>query len=479
MVPVESGGQSASVSGSAQPSLPTSARRTVVQRRSEMPVSAEALFAWHERPGAFERLTPGFMPASVLSRSGGITDGSRVTLGVPVGPLTTKWEMEHVGYVAGLEFRDVQRSGPFAHWEHIHRMEPLTAASSVLDDHITYALPLPPFGDVVAGWFTREKLERLLAWRHALTRLDLERHARYAERGPMRIAITGASGFLGVALAAFLSTGGHSVLRIGRARENDVQWDPSRGQLDAAALEGVDAVIHLAGSSVAERWTAAHKRSIRESRLQSTQLISQAIAKLARKPSVLISGSAIGIYGSRGDELLDESSALGDDFLADVGREWEAATRAAEDAGVRVVHLRTGIVLNPSGGALAKMVTPFLAGVGGKLGSGKQWMSWISREDWIGAAYHALHAPSLRGAVNAVGPEPVTAATFAVTMARVLGRPNLFPVPAIVLKTMFGEMAEGTILASQRVLPKRLVESGFTFAHPSLASALRFELGLG
>lgn len=443
-----------------------------------MPVSAEALFAWHERPGAFERLTPGFMPATVLSRSGGITDGSRVTLGVPVGPVTTKWEMEHVGYVKGREFRDVQRSGPFEHWEHIHRMEPLTAASSVLDDHITYALPLPPFGDVVAGWFTREKLERLLAWRHALTRLDLERHARHAERGAMRIAITGASGFLGTALAAFLSTGGHSVLRIGRGRENDVPWDPSRGQLDAAALEGVDAVIHLAGSSVAERWTAAHKRSIRESRLQSTQLLSQTIAKLARKPSVLISGSAIGIYGSRGDEQLDESSALGDDFLADVGREWEASTRAAEDAGVRVVHLRTGIVLNPSGGALAKMVTPFMAGVGGKLGSGKQWMSWISREDWIGAVNHALHTPSLRGPVNAVGPEPVTAATFAATLARVLGRPNLFPVPAIVLKTMFGEMAEGTILASQRVLPRRLLENGFTFAHPSLASALRFELGL-
>jgi uncharacterized protein (TIGR01777 family) len=418
------------------------------------------------------------MPAQVLARSGGITDGSRVTLGIPVGPVTTTWEMEHTGYVRGREFRDVQRKGPFAHWEHIHRMEPQPDGTSVLDDRITYALPLPPFGDVVAGWFTREKLERLMQWRHALTRLDLERHLQFADRPRMRVAVTGASGFLGTALCAFLTTGGHSVLRIGRGRGNDVQWDPARAALDVAALEGVDAVIHLAGASVAERWTSEHKRAIRESRVQSTRLLAQAIATLQRKPSVFLSGSAIGIYGSRGDEVLDETSAFGADFLADIGREWEAETRAAEDAGVRVVHLRTGIVLNPAGGALAKMVTPFQAGVGGKLGSGAQWMSWISREDWIGAAYHALFTESLRGAVNFVGPEPVTGATFAATLARVLGRPNLFPVPAFALKTLFGEMAEGTILASQRVLPKALEHSGFAFAHPSLATALRFELGM-
>lgn len=443
-----------------------------------MPVSADALFAWHERPGAFERLTPGFMPAKVLSRSGGITDGSRVVLGIPVGPVTTKWEMEHRGYVAGREFRDVQRSGPFAHWEHIHRMDPVSATTSVLDDRITYALPLPPFGDAVAGWFTRDKLERLMKWRHEQTRLDLTRHALYAAQGPMRIAITGASGFLGVSLAAFLTTGGHTVVKIGRGAGNDVSWDPARAELDARALEGVDAVIHLAGASVAERWTPEQKKAIRESRLQSTRLLSETIAKLSVKPKVLLSGSAIGIYGSRGDEVLDESSSLGDDFLAEVGKEWEGATTAAEQAGVRVVHLRTGIVLNPAGGALGKMMLPFQAGVGGKLGSGKQWMSWISREDWIGAAHHALFTASVRGAVNLVAPEPVTGATFAATLARVLGRPNLFPVPAFALKALFGEMAEGTILASQRVLPKALGESGFSFAHPSLASALRFELGL-
>lgn len=459
-----------------------------------MPVSAAELFAWHERPGAFERLTPGFMPAKVAARSGGIRDGGRVSLDIPIGPTSMRWEMEHVGYVAGREFRDVQRSGPLAAWEHVHRMEPQGEHASVLEDRITYRLPVAPFGELVAGHFTREKLERLMRWRHALTRLDLERHARYASRGTSgtrgtrTVAVTGASGFLGGALAAFLTTGGHSVRTVGRGAGSDVRWDPSRDGADArgasladalaTALAGVDAVIHLAGASVAERWTDAHKREIRVSRVESTRLIAEACARMVPKPEVLICGSAVGIYGSRGDEVLDESSTLGDDFLAEVGKEWEAAAQPALDAGIRVVFLRTGIVLNPAGGALGKMLLPFQAGVGGKLGSGKQWMSWISREDWIGAAYHALQTPSVAGPINLTSPEPVTAATFASTLARVLHRPALFPVPAIVLTTLFGEMAHGTILASQRALPKALERAGFEFAHPTLSSALRFELGL-
>jgi uncharacterized protein (TIGR01777 family) len=443
-----------------------------------MPVSADALFAWHEREGAFERLTPGFMPAKVIARTGGITDGSRVTLGVPVGPLTTTWEIEHIGYVKGRVFRDVQRSGPFAQWEHTHAMEPASDGTSVLDDRIVFALPLPPIGDALGGWFTRERLGRLLQWRHVLTRMDLERHAAFASHGKLRIAITGASGFLGTSLAAFLTTGGHHVVRIGRGAGNDFSWDPSRGVLDPRAFEGADAVIHLAGASVAERWTDVRRKEIRESRVQSTQLVAQTIARMTVKPKVLLSGSAVGIYGSRADEVLDESSAHGDDFLGEVGKSWEHETRAAADAGVRVVHLRTGIVLNPAGGALAKMVLPFMAGVGGRLGNGKQWMSWISREDWIGAVHHALQTPTLSGAVNLVSPEPVTGTTFAETLARVLRRPNLLPVPAIALTTLFGEMARGTILASQRALPRALEQSGFRFAHQSLASALRFELGI-
>jgi uncharacterized protein len=449
-----------------------------VLQRSPMPVSAQALFDWHERPGAFDRLTPAFMPATVIARSGGIRDGARVTLGVPVGPVTTKWEIEHEGYVAGREFRDVQKSGPFASWEHTHRMIPQTAETSVLEDHIVYRLPMRPVSDAVAGHFTREKLERLMRWRHSLTRLDLERHAQFAARGPRRIAITGASGFLGGALVPFLTTGGHTVRTVGRGANSDVQWDPARGSLDTAALGGVDAVIHLAGASIAERWTPEQRKAIRESRLTSTRLIAETMARMSPRPEVLISGSAVGIYGSRGDELLDETSALGDDFPAEVGKEWEAATAPARDAGIRVVHIRTGIVLNPGGGALGKMLLPFQAGVGGRLGSGKQWMSWISREDWIGAVHFLLQTAGLEGVFNLTAPEPVTNATFTEAMGRVLHRPTVLPVPAFALTTIFGEMARGTILASQRAVPKALERAGFAFAHPTVSSALRFELGL-
>ena len=451
---------------------------TVVSLRTPMPVSAEALFAWHERPGAFERLTPGFMPARVIERSGGIRDGAKVVLSVPVGPAHTTWRLEHTEYVAGREFRDVQRAGPFAAWEHVHRTEPAADGTSVLDDAITYRLPLPPFGALVADHFTREKLERLLRWRHALTRLDLERHLAYAARGARRVAITGATGFLGGALVPFLTTGGHRVRTIGRGAGSDARWDPASGRLDATALDGMDAVIHLAGSSVAERWTDATKREILESRLQGTRLIAEGCARATVKPEVLICASAVGIYGSPGDEKLDEQSALGDDFLAEVGRQWEAAAAPARDAGIRVVFLRTGIVLNPAGGALAKMITPMLLGAGGRLGSGRQWMSWISREDWVGAVHHALQTPGVEGALNLTAPEPVTNSTFTEALGRILHRPTLAAVPAFVLRALFGEMAGGTVLASQRAQPAALVRSGFAFAHPTLASALRFELGL-
>lgn len=456
---------------------------TVVALRTSMPVGADALFAWHERPGALERLTPGFMPARVIERSGGIRDGATVVLSVPVGPAHTTWRLEHTGYLAGREFRDVQRAGPFAAWEHVHRTEPVADGTSVLDDAITYRLPLPPLGALVADAFTREKLERLLRWRHALTRLDLERHLAYAPRGSRRIAVTGASGFLGRALVPFLTTGGHTVRTIGRGAGSDVRWDPAAerldgGALDGGALDGADAVIHLAGSSVAVRWTASNKREILESRVQGTRLIAEACARAAVKPEVLVCASAVGVYGSRGDETLDDASLLGDDFLADVSKQWEAATAPARDAGIRVVHLRTGIVLNPAGGALAKMLTPMLFGAGGRLGSGAQWMSWISREDWVGAVYHALQTPGVAGALNLTAPEPVTNTTFTETLGRILHRPTLASVPAFALRALFGEMADGAILASQRAYPAALGRSGFRFAHPTLEQALRFELGL-
>jgi uncharacterized protein (TIGR01777 family) len=289
----------------------------------------------------------------------------------------------------------------------------------------------------------------------------------------MTVAITGASGFVGRALAPALRAAGHAVRTVGRGSSSDVQWDPRAGTLRADDLDGVDAVVHLAGASVSERWTPEHKREIFESRVRGTSLLASTIAAMPRKPRVLVSASAIGIYGSRGEEWLSEESTTGDDFLAEVGRAWESNADAARDAGIRVVHPRIGIVLSPDGGALAKMLPAFRFGAGGPMGSGRQWMSWIALDDLIGVIQFALATESLAGPVNAVAPSPVTNAAFGSALGEALHRPAILPVPAFALRLMFGEMAEATVLASQRVRATKLAVAGYAFRYPELDGALR------
>jgi len=293
-----------------------------------------------------------------------------------------------------------------------------------------------------------------------------------------RVAVTGASGFIGGALVPALRRAGWAVHTIGRGAGNDVQWNPATGTVDAAALDGVDAVVHLAGASVAVRWTANARRQILESRTLGTRLIAGAMAASAAPPAVLVSASAIGFFGERGDAILDESSPGGDGFLAEVVRQWEAAADPARAAGIRTVHPRFGIVLNPAGGALQKLLTPFRLGAGGRIGTGAQWMSWVALHDVVRALTFALDTDAILGAVNVVAPQPVTNAEFAATLARVLGRPALLPVPAMALRALFGQMADETLLASQRVHPVRLEAAGFRFDHPALDEALRFEIGV-
>ncbi len=454
----------------------------VVQRSTRVPFPAELVYRWHGRPGAFERLTPPWERVEVLERAGGIEDGARTVLRVGAPPLTFRWTAVHRDHVPGRQFVDEQVQGPFAHWIHTHQFVPDGEAASLLIDRVEYAPPYGLIGAAAGLWLIRRRVERLLAYRHALLQQDLAAHARFADRPPCRIAITGASGLIGRVLSAFLTTGGHSVHPIVRRapREGEIGWDPAAGRLDAAALEGCDAVIHLAGENVAGgRWTRSRRRRIRESRQRGTGLIAETIAKLERPPRVLVSATAIGIYGERGDEALSESSAPAPPgrFLADVCREWEAATEPARRAGVRLALPRFGVVLSPAGGALGKMLPFFRAGAGGPAGNGRQWMSWISLDDAIGAIHHALFTDTLSGPFNAVGPAPVTNRAFAETLGRVLGRPALLPVPAVALRLIFGEMAQETILASARVLPDRLLASGYAFRHPTLEAALRFELG--
>lgn len=293
----------------------------------------------------------------------------------------------------------------------------------------------------------------------------------------MNILVSGGSGFLGTALIAGLKADGHRVRVLTRSQDaagpDTPFWNPEAGELDRAAVIGTDAVINLSGSPIATRWNAEKKREIRESRLRCTTLLAETIASLSTRPGVFISMSATGYYGDRGDELMTESSTPAHDFLAEVCVAWEAAAAPAGRAGVRVVHPRMGLVLSPAGGLLKQALPPFRAGIGGPLGSGKQWWSWIVLHDVVAAFRHVLMADELRGPVNFVAPGAVPNAEFAKTLGTVLGRPSAMPVPTVALKLLFGEAAEGAILTGVHAVPEALDKTGFQFAHPTLEPALR------
>ena len=291
----------------------------------------------------------------------------------------------------------------------------------------------------------------------------------------MKIVVTGSTGLVGSALVPSFASAGHEVVRLKRPSH----WDPEKRTVDLAAFAGVDAVVHLAGESIASgRWTAARKERILESRVTGTKLIAETIGRLDPPPQVLVSASAIGYYGDRGNEVLREESGPGTGFLPQVCRQWEAATDAATGKGIRVVHLRTGLVLSGKGGAMGKMLLPFKMGAGGKIGSGDQYWSWISIDDLCAAIAHCVRTTGLHGPVNTVSPSPVTNLEFTKALGRVLGRPTIFPMPAFAARIALGEMADALLLASARVEPAKLLASGFVFRHKDVEPALRQILAL-
>ncbi|HEY9681084.1 MAG TPA: TIGR01777 family oxidoreductase [Oculatellaceae cyanobacterium] len=467
-------------------------------QQSQMPLSAADLFAWHKRPGAFERLSPPWVDMKVLERTGGIEEGARVVLEIKQGPVALRWTLEHTDFEDGHQFKDYQVSGPFVSWVQLHACEPIDDNSSFLKDLVTYELPLHMVSRAFGVPMIQHELRRLFRYRHRLMLKDCESVRRYSNLPfgldgvpRKRVLVTGSTGLVGRHLVPFLWTQNCEVVRLKRPTSDHSEvvrtfpnpepvaiWEPSSGFMESSVLENIDCVVHLSGDNLARgRWDEAKKERLRESRMSSTRLLVETILNMKNRPSAFLGASAIGFYGNRDEQLVDETKQVGSGFLAHLCEEWESITEPLKQAGVRVVNLRIGVVLSPRGGALGAMLPIFQAGGGGPIGSGNQYLSWISPDDLSNGIFHCIVTDSVSGPVNLVAPNPVRNKIFAETLAHVLFRPAFMPLPAFAARAIFGEFADEALLSGARVLPKKLVDSGYIFRDPDLETALRSQLG--
>lgn len=452
------------------------------EKVTRLPVPARRAFAWHLHPGAFERLTPPWDPTQLIAYEG-VGEGEKVVLRV-VAPWPRKWVAIHEDFIPGVQFKDRQLRGPFPKWVHTHRVEPAPGTASddpralpassagecLMRDDISYRLPFGPLGVIAHALFMKRQINAMFDHRHATLFSDLVDHATMAGDRRLKVAITGARGMIGSALGGYLGCGGHAVRPIARQDGLTFDLDPVRG---------CDVLVHLAGEPIVQRWTQDSRSRIRRSRVDRTRLLVEALGRMPahERPKVLLSGSAVGFYGDGGDAPLSEASGPGEGFLADVAREWEAAAAPAAELGIRTVLLRTGVVLTPRGGALKKMLMPFKLGAGGRLGTGEQYLPWITLDDQLRAMYQCMLDGRISGPVNLTAPEPVTNAQFTKTLGRVLRRPTRIPAPQRMMKLVYGEMVDQVLLQGQRADPAVLQQHGFAFKQPNLERALRELLG--
>ena len=439
------------------------------------------VFDWFERKGSFRRLMPPWEVAEEVRADETLEDGAQRIFRFPMGPIKMTWVAEHLGYQPPEKFEDIMKKGPFRSWHHVHRFIEKDGGT-VVHDEVDYKLPMGVLGRIFGSRNVRNRLNRMFRARENRLIRDLERHSDFKHLDRKRILLAGASGLIGKQLAAFLDTGGHEIWRLVRrtpvAGQNEIEWNPSKGTIDNSAIEGFDIVIHLGGAGIGDRrWTKSRMVLIEKSRTESTGLLARTLASLKQKPEVFLVASAIGWYGNRGDEILDEQSEAGTGFLPETCLAWEASADAARQAGIRTIHARTGVVLDASGGALEKMLLPAKMGAGGPIGFGRQWFSWISMDDQIYALHHLVMSPNTEGAYNITSPEPLQQKNFAKALGRVLRRPAFMPTPPLAIWFLYGKMGVALTTESQRVMPTRLTEEGYRFQHQDAESALRDALG--
>jgi uncharacterized protein len=454
---------------------------SIFKKKSCINAPVEEVFKWHARPGAIQRLSPPWDPLTVIYQKGGISAGAKVIMKMKAGPIPYTWEARHIDYDENCLFRDKQIKGPFSKWIHTHRFTAADPNACFLEDMIEYSLPFQLISASLFDPLIQKKLERIFTYRHQTTIADISRHGSAGSHKPLDILISGASGLIGSSLVPFLTTGGHRVFRLVRKPpqgDEEIFWNPDSGKIGFEGIDGFDAVIHLAGENIGKDWwTGAKKEKIVSSRVNGTRTIVNSVLKLNKPPKAFLSASAIGYYGNRGNQILTEQDNAGTDFISDVCEKWEDAALPLLKERIRIAFMRIGIVLSPSGGALAKLLRPFQSGIGGKISSGKQYMSWISMDDAIYAIHHVLFSESIEGPVNLVSPNPVTNADFSRVLGKVLSRPVVFTVPQKAVEIFFGQLGQETILSSARVLPAGLENSGYQFSHSNLESALRHILG--